>query len=155
VLTRAINKIIHIVRPKHPETISIAALQGFANEIHDNFQELRADRKLLGYVLGRALIANVTEILTLYMVYVAFGEWVNIGAVIIAYAVANFAGLVSVLPGGVGIYEVLMTATLTAAGVPAALSIPVVIMYRVLSMMIQLIPGAILYHHSLSEGQTK
>ena len=36
----------------------------------------------------------------LYLVFVAFGFWVNPGAVILAYAVANFMGLVSILPGG-------------------------------------------------------
>lgn len=154
-LTRWLNRIIHIARPKHPETVNVAKLQHFAYDLHNDFQELKADRKLFKKVLFLALAANITELLTLYVVYIAFGELVNIGAVIIAYAIANFAGLVSVLPGGVGIYEVLMTATLTAGGIPAALSIPVVVMYRILSMSIQLIPGAILYQKSLAEGQTK
>lgn len=154
-LTRWLNRVIQIVRPKHPETVKVAKLQHFAYDLHTDFQELKADRKLFKKVLFLALAANITELLTLYVVYIAFGEWVNIGAVIIAYAIANFAGLVSVLPGGVGVYEVLMTATLTAGGIPAALSIPVVVMYRVLSMAVQLIPGAVLYHQSLSEGQTK
>lgn len=154
-LTRWLNRAIQVVRPKHPETVSVAKLQHFAYDLHNDFQELKADRNLVKRVLLLALAANITELLTLYVVYVAFGEFVNIGAVIIAYAIANFAGLISVLPGGVGVYEVLMTATLTAGGIPAALSIPVVVMYRVLSMAIQLIPGAVLYHQSLAEGQTK
>jgi uncharacterized protein (TIRG00374 family) len=94
-------------------------------------------------------MANTTEILAVYVVYIAFGHWVNPGAVILAYAVANFAGLISVLPGGVGIYEALMTATLAAAGVPAAVSIPVTVMYRVLNITIQVIPGYFFYHKAL------
>ena len=79
----------------------------------------------------------------------------NFGAVILAYSVANFAGLVSVLPGGVGVYEALMTAVLVAAGVPAALSIPVTVMYRVLSMGIQLPAGFYFYHKALrAKGST-
>jgi uncharacterized protein (TIRG00374 family) len=79
----------------------------------------------------------------------AFGEFVNPGAVIIAYAVANFAGLISVLPGGVGVYEALMTAVLAAAGIPAALSLPVTVMYRILNSAIQLIPGYYFYQKNL------
>ncbi len=85
------------------------------------------------------------------MVFVAFGHWINPGSVILAYAVANFAGLVSVLPGGVGIYEALMTAVMVAGGVPAALSLPVVVMYRVLSTIMQLPPGYYLYHKNLQK----
>jgi uncharacterized protein (TIRG00374 family) len=84
-----------------------------------------------------------------YVVYIAFGSYVNLGAVILAYAVANFAGLVSVLPGGVGVYEALMTAVLVAAGVPARLSLPVTVMYRVLNTLLQLPPGYVLYHRTL------
>jgi uncharacterized protein (TIRG00374 family) len=95
------------------------------------------------------LIANITEILAIYVVYLAFGEAVNIGAVILAYAVANFAGLISVLPGGVGIYEALMTAVMATAGVPAAVSLPVIVMYRVLNTIIQLPPGYYFYHQNI------
>lgn len=149
-LTKAINKVIHVVRPNHPETINIARVASFLDEMHDNYVLLKNNLDLLKRSLLYALVANVTEVLTIYVVYVAFGQFVNIGAVIIAYAVANFAGLVSVLPGGIGVYEALMTATLVAGGIPAALSIPVIVMYRILSMAIQLLPGWVLYHRSLN-----
>jgi len=73
----------------------------------------------------------------------------NIGAVILAYAVANFAGLVSVLPGGIGIYEALMTAVLVASGVPAAVSLPVTVMYRVVNTAVQIPIGYYFYHRTL------
>jgi uncharacterized membrane protein YbhN (UPF0104 family) len=66
--------------------------------------------------------------------------------------VANFAGLISVLPAGIGIYEGLMTAVLAATGIPPELSIPVTIMYRVLNMTLQLTPGYILYQKALRGG---
>ncbi|PID31835.1 hypothetical protein CR970_03655 [Candidatus Saccharibacteria bacterium] len=154
-LTNWANRAIRLVRRGTPEAISIQRLEGFANDMHDDFRELRTDPRLIKRLVWLGLAANVTEILTLYMVYLAFGEWVNVGAVIIAYAVANFAGLIAVLPGGVGVYEVLMTGILAAGGIPVALSIPVVVMYRVLSMAIQLIPGGILYHKALVDSHAK
>src|SRR6185369_16914036 len=99
-----------------------------------------------------ALVADATEIAAVYVVYIAFGEWVNIGAVILAYGIANFAGLVSVLPGGIGIYEALMTTVLAATGVPARLSLPVTVMYRVLNSLIQLPPGYYFYHQAIKQG---
>jgi uncharacterized protein (TIRG00374 family) len=90
-----------------------------------------------------------------YAVYIAFGQLVNVGAVILAYAVANFAGLISVLPAGIGIYEGLMTAVLAATGIPAEVSLPVTIMYRVLNMTLQLTPGYVLYQNAVGKGLGK
>jgi len=145
-LTKVFNWLVERFRPGHPETINISRAQQIFTELHENYVIIQANYRDLKKPLMFALLANLTEVLTIYTVYVAFGQWVNPGAVIIAYAIANFAGLISVLPGGVGIYEGLMTATLAAAGVPAGVSIPVTIMYRVLSMLIQLPPGYYFYH---------
>jgi uncharacterized protein (TIRG00374 family) len=90
---------------------------------------------------------------TIYTVFAAFGQLVNPGAVIIAYAVANFAGLISVLPGGIGIYEALMTGVLAAGGVPAALSLPVIIAYRIINISLQIPAGAYLYNGAVNEKQ--
>lgn len=148
-ITRMVNRLIHVVRPGHPETIDIARVQRMFTELHENYMLLKANPRVLLKPLWQALWANIGEIITVYVVFVAFGEYVNPGAVIIAYAVANFAGLISVLPGGVGIYEALMTGVLAAAGVPAGTSIPVIIMYRILNMTLQLVPGSYFYHKTL------
>jgi len=148
-ITRALNWIIHIFRRNNPETISIQSARASVEELHRNYKLIESQYKQLKMPFVWALVANVTEVLAVYIVYIAFGNWVNLGSVILAYSVANFAGLVSVLPGGVGIYEALMTAVLVATGVPAALSIPVTVMYRVLNMLIQLPPGYYYYHKTL------
>jgi uncharacterized protein (TIRG00374 family) len=140
------------VRPKYPETIKIDRAQAAFNELHDNYKVIKRNWRELRMPLFYTTVSNITEVAAVYTVYVAFGHFVNIGAIILAYAVANFAGLISVLPAGVGVFEGLMTAVLTATGIPAALSIPVTIMYRVSSMFIQLVPGYILYQRAVKEG---
>lgn len=149
VLTRWINMLIHLVRPHHPETISIEKAKHAFDDLHENYIQFRSHYKELRWPLWWAFIANVTEIAALYVVFAAFNEWVNVGAVILAYAVANFAGFVSVLPGGVGVFEALMTAALVAGGIPASLSLPVIVMYRVVNTMIQVPPGYYFYHKTL------
>lgn len=148
-VTKALNWLIHIVRPNQPETISIAKARGAVEELHSNYKIIETKYRELKWPFFWALIANLVEVLAVYVVYIAFGHWVNLGSVILAYSIANFAGLVSVLPGGVGIYEALMTGVLVATGVPAALSIPVTVMYRVLNMLIQLPVGYYYYHKTL------
>jgi uncharacterized protein (TIRG00374 family) len=151
-MTRALNRLIRVVRPSYPETININRARSAFNDFHENYKAIKDNYRQLKMPFLYALIADATEIGSVYVVYIAFGEWVNIGAVILAYGIANFAGLVSVLPGGVGVYEVLMTTVLAAAGVPPSLSLPVTVMYRVLNSLIQLPPGYYLYHKAVTQG---
>jgi uncharacterized protein (TIRG00374 family) len=148
-VTRQLNKLFKVFRPGQLETINIARARTLFEDLHDNYMLIRKDLRQLKGPFFWALMANFWEVMAVYVVYIAFGQWVNFGAVILAYAVANFAGLVSILPGGVGIYEGLMTLVLAAAGIPSRVSLPVTVMYRVLNMAVQLPPGYYLYHRAL------
>jgi uncharacterized protein (TIRG00374 family) len=154
-ITLFLNRIIHFFRPHTPETIRTARIEQIALELHSNYKLVEDNYRELKQPFFWSFIANLTEILTVYVVYIAFGTWVNLGAIILAYAVANFAGLISVLPGGIGIYEALMTGVLAAAGIPPALSLPVTVMFRVLSTLIQIPPGFYFYHESLRRIQSQ
>lgn len=148
-MTQAINRLIEIVWRNHPEVISMTKARRTVEELHQNYKLIESRYRELHGPFWWAFIANLAEVAAVYIVYIAFGHWVNPGSVILAYSIANFAGMVSVLPGGVGIYEALMTGVLVATGVPAALSLPVTVMYRVLNMAIQLPPGYYFYHRTL------
>jgi len=151
-LTRFLNRVIRIVRPRSPETINLEKAHGAFDELHDTYEQFRSRKQELQVPFLYALLMNITEVAAVYVVYVAFGHWVNVGAVILAYAIANFAGLVSVLPGGIGVYEALMVGIMSSAGVPAALTLPVTVMYRVVNTLVQIPLGYVLYHGALSEG---
>jgi uncharacterized protein (TIRG00374 family) len=157
-LTRLLNRLIQVVRRKHPETFNISRAERIFDEFHETYITLQNKRRELVGPFWWAFLYNLTEVLVIYSVYLAFGETVNIGAIILAFAVANFAGLVSVVPGGYGIYEGLMTAVLATAGISPALSIPVTVTYRVLNTLLQIPPGYVLYqraiHQRKPEGDT-
>ncbi|HET7059788.1 MAG TPA: lysylphosphatidylglycerol synthase transmembrane domain-containing protein [Candidatus Saccharimonadales bacterium] len=151
-LTRALNRLIRLVRPRDPEAINISRVKKTFDDFHDSYVEVKSNWRQLKVPFLYALLADSTEIAAVYVVYIAFGEWVNIGAVILAYGIANFAGLISVLPGGIGIYEALMTSVLAAAGVPPRLSLPVTVMYRILNTLLQIPPGYYFYHQAIKRG---
>src|SRR5665213_2225187 len=153
-VTKILNKVLGVFR-RNKETINVAVAQNAFNELHDNYKLLKENWRQLRVPFLYMMVANATEIAAIYVVYIAFGRLVNVGAVILAYAVANFAGLISVLPAGIGVYEGLMTAVLAATGIPADVSLPVTIMYRVLNMSLQLIPGYVLYQNALRHGLSK
>jgi uncharacterized protein (TIRG00374 family) len=154
-VTKLLNRIIHLVRPKYPETISIERARGMFDDFHDTYQEIQRSYSRLKMPFFYALVADLTELTAVYAVYIAFGKLVNVGAVILAYGIANFAGLVSVAPGGVGVYEFLMTGVLAATGVPPGVSLPATVMYRVLNSLLQLPPGYYLYERALKQSDRR
>jgi putative heme transporter len=150
--TKFINRVIHIVRPRYPETINIAKAKQLFDDFHESYETIKNSTGELKAPFWYSMLADITELAAVYTVYIAFGKFINIGAVILAYGIANFAGLISVFPGGIGIYEALMTAVLASTGVPAGVSLPVTVMYRVLNTLLQLPPGYYLYHRTLKRG---
>lgn len=148
-ISRALNRLIHVFRPNHPETINVSRVRVLFEDMHGYYVQFSRNWRQLRAPLFWAFMANFWEVMTIFVVYIAFGHIVNIGAIILAYAVANSAGFVSILPGGIGIYEGLMTLVLTATGVPSKISLPVTVMYRVVNTIIQVPAGYVAYQRHI------
>ncbi len=148
-MSRALNRIIHLVRPRHPETINLKRTEMTFNELHEDYVLLRRDFRKMWPVVGWALVANAAEIGLVYIAFVAHGAWINPGALIIAYAIATTAGLIAILPGGLGVYEPLMATVLLSAGVPADLALSATLVSRVVTLVLALGTGYVLYQRTL------
>ncbi len=149
-LIRIFNRIVHVVRPKHPETIKIRKVRKILLELHEDYDVIRGDLKRMRVVFAWNFAASICELSLLYITFVAHGAWVNPGVVVIAFVIATAAGLLAILPGGIGIYEPLMTAVFISVGVPAGLALSVTLIYRTVSLVLGLITGGILYHKALN-----
>jgi uncharacterized protein (TIRG00374 family) len=147
-LPKLLNSILGIFRKKK-STIDIEKIETLFGDLHQDYVHVRKNWKDLRYPFWWTMLMNVTEILTIVIVYASFGQFINPGAIIISYAVANLAGLVAVLPGGVGIYEGLMTATMASAGIDKGLALSATVVYRVFNMGIFLPIGYIFYQRAL------
>lgn len=144
-LPNLMNKLFNIFKRKKKPTIDVERIENLFGQLHLDYLHIRRNRQALKKPFYWTLMTHFTELLTIFIVYLAFGSVVNPGAIIVAYAVASMAGLVAVLPGGVGVYEGLMTAILASAGIPKALALSATLVYRVLTMIIFLPIGFILY----------
>ncbi len=151
-LPKALNGLLNMFRRHKKPTINIERIENLFDQLHRDYLLIHSNWRALKRPFLFTLLMNLTELCTIMVVYFAFGKVVNFGALIIAYAVANIAGLLAVLPGGVGVYEGLMTAVLTSAGIPKALALSATLVYRVLNMSIFLPVGFILYQKALRQN---
>jgi uncharacterized membrane protein YbhN (UPF0104 family) len=93
-----------------------------------------------GPTLG-AMLNTVFDMLTLYFLFFAAGHPVNPGILLAGYGLPLLLGKISFLPGGVGIVEATMAALYTGLGVPNAVTVVVILVYRFLSFWLPLVVG--------------
>lgn len=148
-LAATLNRLIHIFRKSHPETIHLDRVERTFHELHLDYMLVKKDFGKMRQAIWWAFVLNVAEVSLIYIVFIAHGEWVNPGGVIIAYAVATIAGMLAILPGGLGVYEPLMAAVLLSAGVPNDIALSATLVSRVVTLVLALGPGYVLYHLTL------
>lgn len=112
-------------------------------------------RELAG--LARTLLASPAGLVTCLL---SFANWVldfavlmtmlwglgyldGIGPVIVAYTVAMISAMLPITPGGIGVVELVMTAVLTAFGIPAQIAAIAVIAYRLIAFWLVNMIGAV------------
>lgn len=124
----------------------------FLEDFYDGYQQLklRPGRNLKP--LGFALLGCVAEVMTIQVVFLAFGSVVNIGAIIAAYALANILSLLAFFTNGIGVYEGVMVGSLVALGVPLTLALSVVVVYRGFNLLVFMPVGFYYYRQALEKG---
>lgn len=77
------------------------------------------------------------------------GVKANLAAVFPLYVVAQILGVVSMLPGAIGSFDVMMMFELTMLGVPRATTIVWLLLFRVFYYIVPIILGAIFFIHHI------
>ena len=89
-------------------------------------------RKLVE-VIGGALLLSLAYILCLAACVAAFGRSVPFAKIGFVYLTGSALGSIIPTPGGLGAVEAALTAGLTAAGVPGAVAVSAVLLFRLLT----------------------
>lgn len=80
-----------------------------------------------------SLTSWLMECIRLYLVFLAFGVHASFLAIIIIFLLANFIGVISMLPGGLGSIEVSLTTLFIIFQIPAYLAGSIALMDRIIS----------------------
>ena len=83
--------------------------------------------------IGGALLLSLCYILCLAACVAAFGRSVPIAKIGVVYLTGSAIGSIVPTPGGLGAVEAALTAGLTAAGVPGAVAVSAVLLFRLLT----------------------
>ena len=85
------------------------------------------------------------DMLCLWCTFQAFGYTIGLGHLLVAYVVAYSIGTLAPTPGGLGAVEGIMIALFASFGVPSAVAVAVVLVYRIINFWLPIPPGFVAY----------
>jgi len=153
IVRSAINCIGRIFRKK--ELLSHKTVKGLIDDFHDGIDFFRAQKTHIIKPFAFMLMSVSMELSIIYVSLMAVGAEITFAAAFASFLVANIVGVISVVPGDVGVHEAVMTTMLVAFGVPAAMALSAVLLYRVFNKAIFLPIGFYFYTVLLKPAKGK
>lgn len=116
-------------------------------EFHKGYIKLMRHKQQLRLPFAFILASSFFENMIVYTSFLLVGADVNPGLIIVSFTLANFAGIISFVPGDVGVHEATMIAVLSVAGVPASTALSATLLYRVFNKLLFLPVGFAAYSY--------
>ena len=107
----------------------------------EGLQSLRPSKAELGKVGGLGLANWLTDIGVLAMSILALGGAVPWRSLLLVYGLATLVGSLGITPGGLGLVEGTLCLGLVSTGLPAALALAAVLLYRLVSFWLVMATG--------------
>jgi len=123
------------------------------NEFHNRVSQVIKERKHVVKPLSFMVLSTAMEIAIVYTSFLAVGAIINPGKVVLAFAAANLVGVISIIPGDVGVHEIAMIFVMSLFGVDGAVAISATLLYRVFNKMIFLPLGFFFYTKLLKPAE--
>lgn len=123
----------------------------FEEKIHDviaGFQDTMkmviSNKKVLYYAMPLSFVIWIFEILRVYFVFMSFGAVVSPVVIGEVFILACLAGMIPLLPGGLGAVDGIMILFYSAAGITASISAAATVIERLISFWMATIIGMVI-----------
>jgi uncharacterized protein (TIRG00374 family) len=145
-LTRKANGIVSkLTRSRKKDVVKQAVLQKFFGQLNEDYVAIRADKRILIRPFIWSIFALLADVSLIFIAFLSLGVYVNPATLFVAFGVSSITSILSVAPGGAGIYEAVMIAFLASADVPADAAIAGTLLARVTLVLGTVIFGYIFY----------
>lgn len=118
---------------------------------HASLEELSDSPPTMGQlsvIFGWATLRWVLEATVLWTLFSGLGASLSVATVIVGMSVQHLAVMVPITPGGLGFVEAGMSGAFIALGTPAAIAIPAVLSFRLVSYWLPTLAGVPQYFRS-------
>ncbi|MEU2982301.1 lysylphosphatidylglycerol synthase transmembrane domain-containing protein, partial [Streptomyces hirsutus] len=121
----------------------------FAGVVPRMLDVLQRPQKLVTGI-GGMLLLTACFVLCLYASVHAFGDGttsISLAGVAVVFLAGNALGSAAPTPGGVGAVEATLTVGLIAVGLPSEVAAPAVLLFRLLTLWLPVLPGWLAFNH--------
>ncbi len=147
--TRPINFVLHYIKRN---ALSRERIKVFLDDFYGAIHTMRHNHGRVRRPVGWVMAGLLLEVLSVYIVFLAFGAVINPGVVIAGYCLALLFSTAAFFTAGVGVYEATMVGTFVALGQPFGLSFSVVLVYRTIAFWLFLPVGLWFYKRETIDG---
>ncbi|MBO2454055.1 flippase-like domain-containing protein [Actinomadura barringtoniae] len=139
-LTAAILAGLAMTIPKARRTVTARLKSMFSGVVPRLVDVLQSPRKMITG-MGGILLLSASFVVCLDVSIRAFGGSLHWTSVVVVYLTANAVGSAAPTPGGLGAVEASLTVALTISGLPAETAASAVLLYRLLTFWLPVLPG--------------
>jgi len=138
-IARLVNRIMRreVVHERH--------IDGWIDNLLIGMRRMTGHRGSFRTTLILACAFWFFDMLCLWCTFAAFGYTIGLGHLLIGYVVAYSIGTLAPTPGGLGAVEGILIALYASFGVPSAVAVAVVLIYRIINFWLPIPPGFLAY----------
>jgi uncharacterized protein (TIRG00374 family) len=129
------------VRFKRSAPLADGWAEKSATEFCEAARAVATHPRRLGRTVGVALVMHIVNMASLYVLFMAFHQVVNIGSLVAGFAMGILFLNVSFTPQGIGTVEGAMAAAYSSLGVPTAKATVIALAFRGLAFWLPVIVG--------------
>ncbi|MGE5229709.1 MAG: lysylphosphatidylglycerol synthase transmembrane domain-containing protein, partial [Deltaproteobacteria bacterium] len=138
------TQIAHLVnRVWRREVIKERHIDGWIDNLLIGMRRMTGHRGAIRSTLVLACAFWFFDMLCLWCTFAAFGQSITVGHLLVGYVVAYSIGTLAPTPGGLGAVEGILIALYVSFGVPSAVAVAVVLVYRIINFWLPIPPGFI------------
>lgn len=136
-VARRVGTMIRVVNPD--------AIEGALRTLASQLADLTGDRRELARHAAWSAAYWLLGAVSLWVFLAAYGHWTRIDGLIVAFALANVAATIPLTPGGLGVMEITLVASLVGFGVPPSIAFVGVASWRLINFWLPIPVGAACY----------
>jgi uncharacterized protein (TIRG00374 family) len=150
-LTAAVLALIVTAVPALRKFVSTRVRSLFAGVVPRMLDVVQRPQKLISGI-GGTLLLTLAFVMCLDSSIRAFGGELSYASIAVVFLAGNALGSAAPTPGGVGAVEATLIAGLTLAGLPSATATSAVLLFRLLTFWLPVLPGWLSFTHLTRKG---
>jgi putative heme transporter len=146
-LTRGEERAVRLLRAvaRRVPFLDENRIHRLVHQLATRLRTLAADRPLMIRTVGWAAANWLLDACALWVFLLAFGFRAPVDGLVISYGLAYVLAAIPITPGGLGVVEAVLTATLVGFGAPRGVAVLGVISYRLVNFWLPIPFGAAAY----------